>query len=393
VNLQISQNLLQGFGRPVLDRYIRVSKNNEKVSDLQFKQQVITTVAAVLNLYWDLVSFYDDLKARKDELATAEALYNDNKKQVAIGTLAPIEVTRAEAQVYSSQQDLLISQTNLSQQETVLKNALSKNGVASPTLANVHVIPLDTFTIPKQDELKPINELVKEALANRVEVAQQKLAVNSDQLLLAGVKNGLKPTLQVFASMTNNGLAGTPLGGADPFLIGGYGTFLGQIFRRNYPSYSAGLSLNIPLRNRAAQSDYVTSALQMRQDQLTLQKAVNQVRVDVQNAVIGLRQARSRYDASVKARILQQQTLDADRKKYTLGAATVFQIVTDQQNLATAAAAETQALANYSHAQIAFDVSLGRTLEVNHVSIDEALSGKASYQSVLPAKLPNPGVE
>jgi outer membrane protein TolC len=131
----------------------------------------------------------------------------------------------------------------------------------------------------------------------------------------------------------------------------------------------------------------------MRQDQLTLQKAVNQVRVDVQNAVIGLRQARSRYDASVKARILQQQTLDADRKKYTLGAATVFQIVTDQQNLATATAAETQALANYSHAQIAFDVSLGRTLDVNHVSIEEALSGNVSYKSVLPAKLPNPGVE
>jgi outer membrane protein TolC len=396
LNFQIQQNLLQGFGRPVLDRYIRVSKNNEKLSDLQFKQQVITTVAAVLNLYWDLVSFYDDLKARKDELATAEALYNDNKKQVAIGTLAPIEVTRAEAQVYSSQQDLLISQTNLSQQETVLKNALSKNGVASPTLANVHLIPLDTFTIPKQDELKPIDELVKEALTNRVEIAQQKLNVNSDQLLLAGVKNGLKPTLQVFAQLTNNGLAGSfnPGGqGTDPFLIGGYGTFLSQIFHRNYPSYSAGLSLNIPLRNRAAQSDYVTSALQMRQDQLTLQKAVNQVRVDVQNAVIGLRQARSRYDASVKARILQQQTLDADRKKYTLGAATVFQIVTDQQNLATAAAAETQALANYSHAQIAFDVSLGRTLDVNHVSIEEALSGNVSYKSVLPAKLPNPGVE
>jgi outer membrane protein TolC len=310
--------------------------------------------------------------------------------------LAPIEVTRAEAQVYSSQQDLLISQTNLSQQETVLKNALSKNGVASPTLANVHVIPLDTFAIPKQVELKPIDELVKEALANRVEIAQQKLNINSDQLLLAGVKNGLKPTLQVFASLTNNGLAGAFNQGGqptDPFLIGGYGAFLSQIFHRNYPSYSAGLSLNIPLRNRAAQSDYVTSALQMRQDQLTLQKAINQVRVDVQNAVIGLRQARSRYDASVKARILQQQTLDADRKKYTLGAATVFQIVTDQQNLATAAAAETQALANYSHAQIAFDVSLGRTLEVNHVSIEEALSGNVSYKSVLPAKLPNPGVE
>jgi outer membrane protein len=389
---------LYGFGRPVLARFIRVAKNNEKVSDLQFKQQVITTVAAVLNLYWDLVSFNDDVKARKDELATAQALYDDNKKQVQIGTLAPIEVTRAEAQVYSAQQDLLISQTNLAQQETVLKNALSKNGVASPTLADVHVIPLDTFSVPEKDEFRPLDELVREALGNRVEIAQLRINVDSDRLNLAGVRNELKPTLQAFADVRNSGLAGSynvlaQPGEVVPFLTGGYGTLASQIFQRNFPTYSAGISLNIPLRNRAAQSDYVTSALTMRQDQLNLQKQINQVRVDVQNAVIGLRQARVRYDSAVKARILQQQTLDADKKKYALGASTVFQIVTDQQNLATAASQETQALANYSHARIAFDVSMGTTLDVNHVSIAEALAGRSSYKSVLPEKLPAAGGE
>jgi outer membrane protein len=165
---------------------------------------------------------------------------------------------------------------------------------------------------------------------------------------------------------------------------------LGQIFRRNYPSYSAGLSLNIPLRNRAAQSDYVTQALSLRQSELGLQKAVNQIRVDVQNAVIGLRQARVRYDSAVKARILQRQTLDADQKKYTLGASTVFQVVTDQQALAAAQSAEQQALANYSHARVAFDQNMGRTLEVNNVSIDEALAGQVARQSALPANLPAP---
>jgi outer membrane protein len=175
-----------------------------------------------------------------------------------------------------------------------------------------------------------------------------------------------------------------------PYLTGGYGNMLGQIFRRNYPSYSAGLSLNIPLRNRAAQSDYVTQALSLRQSELGLQKAVNQIRVDVQNAVIGLRQARVRYDSAVKARILQRQTLDADQKKYTLGASTVFQVVTDQQALAAAQSAEQQALANYSHARVAFDQNMGRTLEVNNVSIDEALAGQVARQSALPANLPAP---
>jgi outer membrane protein len=396
LDFQISQNLLQGFGRPVLGRNIRVSKNNEKVSNLQFKQQVITTVSAVLNLYWDLVSFNEDLKARRDELATAQQLFEDNKKQVQIGTLAPIEVTRAESQVYTSQQDLLISQTNLLQQETVLKNALSRNGVASPTLADVHVIPLDTVSVPEKDELKPVDELVPEALGKRIEIAQDKINIDSNQINLVAIRNGLRPTLQVFAELTNNGLSGAPNYLAPnqvaqlPFLTGGYGNLLGQIFRRNYPSYSAGLSLNIPLRNRAAQSDYVTTALGQRQSELALQKAVNQVRVDVQNAVIGLRQARVRYDSSVKARILQQQTLDADRKKYTLGASTVFQVVQDQQTLAAAQSAEQQALANYSHARIAFDQAMGTTLEVNHISIDEALSGKVAHKSVLPDKLPPP---
>ncbi len=367
LDLQISQNLLQGFGRAVNTKNIRVAKNNEKISDLQFKQQVITTVSAILNLYWDLVSFNEDLKARRNELATAQALFEDNKKQVEIGTLAPIEVTRAESQVYASQQDLLVSQTNLLQQETVLKNALSRNGVASPELADVHVIPLDTFKVPGQDQSKPLEDLVTQALEKprRDHPEQDQHRKQQDEPV--GVKTSLKPTLQAFVDVNNNGLSGSPnflVPGAiaDPFLVGGYGNLLAQIARRNYPSYSAGFSLNVPLRNRAAQSDYTTTVLELRQSELALQKAVNQVRVDVQNAVIGLQQARVRYDAAVKARILQQQTLDADKKKYTLGASTVFQVVQDQQTLATAESNETQALANFSHAQIAFDEALGTTL-------------------------------
>ncbi|MGI8958638.1 MAG: TolC family protein [Bryobacteraceae bacterium] len=403
LDLTITEPLLYGFGRAVNTRNIRVAKNNEKVTNLQFKQQVITTVSAVLNLYWDLVSFNEDLRARKNELATAQQLFEDNKKQVEIGTLAPIEVTRAEAQVYSSQQDLLISQTNLLQQETVLKNALSRNGVASPTLAEVHIVPLDTISVPPSDNLRPINELAQEALGARVEIAENQINIDSNKINLVGIKNSLKPTLNAFAELTNHGLTGSqnplsiplipqdPRLAADPFLLGGYGNLLSQIIRRNYPDYSIGFSLNIPLRNRAAQSDYVSSQLELRQNELALQKSINQVRVDVQNAVIGLQQARVRYDSAVKARILQQQTLEADRKKYTLGASTVFQVVTDQQTLAAAESSETQALANYSHARIAFDQALGTTLGVNHISIDEAMSGHVARTSGLPANLPAEG--
>src|SRR6202046_2002615 len=393
LDLQITQNLLYGFGSAVNGRNIRVQKNNIKVSNLQFRQQVATTVSSVLNLYWDLVEFWQDVLARQRGLAAAQALPANNRKQSEAGTLAPIEVTRAEAQVYVSQQDLLVSQTNLLQQETVLKNALSRNGIANSTLIDAHVIPLAPITIPTRDETPPVNQLVEEALANRSEIAQSRLNIDSDKLNLVGIKNALKPTLQAFAELTNNGLTGTltPLGAQTPgvaYLAGGYGNLLGEMFRRNYPNYSAGIALNIPLRNRAAQSDYVTSELELRQNELGLQQNINQVRVDVQNAVIGLQQARARYAAAVKASTLQQQTLDADQKRLALGASTAYQVVLDEQNVASSESSQVQALASYSHARIGLDQALGRTLEANNITFDEALAGTISRPSQLPATLP-----
>jgi len=137
--------------------------------------------------------------------------------------------------------------------------------VATPTLADTHIIPLDQIALPATTAAPPLDDLLKEALTKRVEIAQSRLNIESNKLNLVGIKSSLKPTLQAFAEATNNGLSGdlTALGaqvGATS-LAGGYGTLLGQIARRNYPNYSAGFSLNIPLRNRAAQSDYVTSML------------------------------------------------------------------------------------------------------------------------------------
>jgi len=391
IDLQVTQNLLNGFGKAVNTRNIRVQKNNLKVTDLQFKQQVITTVSAVLNLYWDLVSFDEEVKSRQQALDTADQLLKNNQEQVRIGTLAQIEVTRAQSQLYSARQDLLIAQTNLMQQETILKNALSRAGVATSELAEVHIVPLDSIEIPAQDDMRTVAELVGVAMANRVELEQARINLDSNHTNLAGVRSSLKPSLQAFAELTNNGLAGMASAAAlgQPgvsYFDGGYGDLLEQIFRRNFPNYSAGISLNIPLRNRAAQSDYVTSQLEIRQNELNLQKQVNQVRVDVQNAVIGLQQARARYVAAKEARVLSQETFEGDKKKYDLGATTSYQVVQDQRDLASAQSSEVQAMANYTHARIQFDQALGATMDVNNISIAEAMAGKVSAQATpLPA--------
>jgi outer membrane protein len=394
LDLQLTQNLLQGFGPAVNGRNIRVQKNNVKVSDLQFKQQVITTVSAALNLYWDLVSFDEDVRSRRQELATARQLLEDNQRQVKLGSLAAIEITRAEAQLYASQQDLIIAQTNLLQQEMVLKNALTRNGVDAAGLTDVHIIPLDKIALPDRDEVRPVDDLVQEASGHRVEIEQARINLESNQLNLVGIKNSLLPTLQAFAELTNNGLTGqlTSVGAKQTgvgYLAGGYGNLLAQIARRNYPNYSIGLSLNIPLRNRAAQADYATSMLEIRQNELNLRKNLNQVRVEVQNAIVGLQQARARYEAALRSRVLQERILEGDQKKLKLGATTPFQVVQDQRDLASAQSSEVQGMANYTHARIALDQALGRTLEVNHISLAEAVHGRISKPSTLPPDLPD----
>ena len=392
VDFFLTQNLLQGFGRSVNSRNIVVAKNNEKVNELQLKQQVITTVAAVLNLYWDLVSFSEDVRLKRDALAAARKLEDDNRAEARLGAVAQIDVTRAEAEVQAREQDLAISQTNLLQQEIVLKNALSRHGVEDPSIEEVHVVPLDRIEVPATQPVHSVKELVSHAIAARPDLEQTRIDIRSSITMLAGSRNALRPTLNAFAELTNHALSGSPnplnadnaYGSPDPYYIGGYGNFLGEIFRRNFPDYSIGIQLNIPLRNRVAQADYATDLLTLRQSRLQLQRSINQVGVDVRNAEIGLEQAHSRYLAAVRARELAQQAEHAEEMNYQYGKSTVFQVIQAQRDVVTAETEEVQSMANYTHARIAFDQATGTTLDANHIEMAEAIAGKVKRSSMLP---------
>jgi outer membrane protein len=398
VDLTITQSLLQGFRRAVNDRQIRVAKNNIKVTNLTFKLQLITTIGAVLNLYWDLVSFNEDVRIKEQQLAMAKKLHEDNQKRVQAGALASIEVTRAAAQVSAGEEALPIARTNLAQQETVLKNALSRTGVEDPRLDEVRIIPLDTIQIPKIDQIRPITDLMQDAAGNRPELEQSRISLQNSKLNLEGTKNSLLPSLGAFADFTNNALGGSlnPLynnccGAPDPYFLGGAGHNLLEIFRRNFPNYSVGFSFNIPLRNRAAQADYAMDQLKLRTEEIQLRRTLNQIRVEVKNAVIGLQQARVRYETAVDTRKLAEQTLEAEQKRFEHGAtgADVTTVIQAQQDLANDQSIEVQAMAAYTHAKIAFDQALGQTLEVNHVKLDEAELGHVERMSLVPDSVPN----
>jgi outer membrane protein TolC len=390
INVQISQRLLQGFGFAVNNRNIRVAKNNLAVSDLTFKLQVMTTVAGVVNLYWDLVSFNEDVRVKKKALEVAEKFYSDNKKQVEIGTLAPIEIVRAEARVAQAQQDLTNSETALLQQETIIKNALSRTGTASPSVAEARIIPTDRLTVPTTDDPGKLNELIEISLKNRPDLEQTRINIENTKIGISGSRSQLLPSLDVQATFQNNGLSGslntvpTPPGqvpiirNPDPYFLGGYGNALAQIFRRNFPDYSVGFQLNIPIRNRTAQADFIRDQLQLRQQEINAQRQVNEVRVNVQNALTALIQAKARYQAAVKERVLQEQTLDAENKKYALGASTAFQVVQTQRDLAQAQASEVSALAGYNRARVQLDLQTAQILSKYRVEMAEAKAAKSS---------------
>lgn len=393
MNVQVTQRLLQGFGFAVNSRNIRIAKNSIRLSDLVFKQQVIAIVSSVINLYTDLVSFNENVKVNRQALALNEKLYSDNKKQVEIGTLAPIEIVKAEAEVASSQNALTQSETQVLQQETILKNALSRTGVASPSVAEARIIPTDNLSIPDVEQITPIQDLVALALANRPEIAQTEVTIANTKIQLEGTKSQLRPSLDLVGNLQNNGIAGSPntvvapvdpntglpiIRIANPAFLGGFGTLFDQIFSRNYPNYSLGFQLNIPLRNRSAQADLLNDQLSLRQGELNQRKQINQVRVDVQNAVIGLQQSRSQHQSAQKSRILQEQTLDAEQKKYALGASTIFFVIQAQRDLAQAKASEVSALSTYNRAKVALYSATGETLERYNVTLDEAIKGQVS---------------
>ena len=317
----ITQTLLQGFSPSVNSRDIKVAKNNQKYTDIQVKLQVATTVSAVLNLYWDLVSFNEAVHIKEEALKTAQNLFEGNKKQVAIGALAGIEVTRAAAEVSASKEDLLIAQTNVQQQEIVLKNALNRNGIQNTWLDDVRIVPLDHIEVPKTEEVRPVQDLIQEGMEHRLEIEQSKINLGQFADHAEGQQERVDPApagIRRFHQPRSERpeQPAVQRRGANEYFVGGNGNVFAQVFRRNFPDYSAGVSLNIPFRNRTAQADYVTDQLQVRQKELQLQRAINQVRVEVKTSLIGLQQARSRYETAVATRVLAEQTLEAEQKRF-----------------------------------------------------------------------------
>lgn len=386
LSVTVTQPLLQGFGTAVNGRDILIAKNNREISDIAFRQQVEATVNQIEDIYWNLVSAYNALQYAQGSIKLSRQILADNRRQVQIGTLAPISITQAEAQVATGQQQLIVAQTNYEYQQLLMKNAITKN-MNNPLLVAAGVVPTNKIQVPAQIHIRPVQDLIKEALQYRPELAIARLNMTNERISIRGIRNQLLPQLNLFGTYSAAGLAGTlvPQSSSNPFgggasvntglFVGGIGTDFNNVFAGNFPTYTAGITLQIPIYNRAVQAQAVRAQLELQQSQTQEQQQANTIALQVRNAQYSLLQNHAQVMAAQEAVRLDQQTLDAERKKFDLGASTLLNVITDQTTLTQAQSNLIAAETAFQESSLNLEVLTGRILSDNRISILDAENG------------------
>ena len=400
---QLTQHLLQGFGFNANRRFIIIAKNNRELTDVAFRLQITTTVDQIQNMYWDLVNAYENVKVQQDALALAEKTLSDNKKQVEIGTLAPIEIVRAQSQVATNQQSLILAKTTLELQQLLMKNALSRT-LQSAGVIDAEVIPTDTMRMPTdQDTVAASQDLINDALVHRPELAESRIDLKNREISMKAVKNSLLPSVDLFAYYGGSGLGGS-FNPAAPVCTApdqqfctqpadippsvSYGGTIHQLFNSTAPDKGAGLSLNIPIRNRAAQANHIRSQLEFRQAQMRLQQVENEIRIEVRNAQFALQQNQASVAAAQAAVDLAKESLDAEQKKYALGASTSTLVLQQSSALTQSRSNLVAARAAYEKARVELDRATGLLLERNGIDLADAQSGVVTKLPSVPYVAP-----
>jgi outer membrane protein TolC len=392
-----TQHLLQGFGLWLNTRYILQAKNDRRITDSAFRAQLLYTVSQVENIYWSLVSAYEDEQAKERALAQSSQLTGDNRKQLEIGTLAPLDVVNSDAAVATDKQLLVASKTNLEYQQLLMKQAIARN-LNDTQLTNAPVIPTDRVgldRLPEEDQ--PVEELVQQAYANNPQIEQATLNMKNNEITTKAFRNGLLPTVDAYAFYGGSALGGaqnpqlncgttTTVVPCPPGTVAGatYFDALTNTFNNSYPDRGVGVNINIPLRNRVAQADQARSQMEYRQSQMRLQQLYTQIRIQVINGQYALTNDRAQVQAAQASRDYAGQSLEAEQKKYKLGASTTALVLQQQRNLATADNTLISATAAYARDRVALGQLLSNLLDKYGISLQEAATGNITKTPVVP---------
>jgi outer membrane protein TolC len=378
--ITVQQQLLAGFGTGPNLRYLRIAKNNKKISDIAFKMQIVATITQVANIYWDLVSAYEEEKVNEQSYAFAQQSLDNTKKQLQLEAIPAMDVMRAEAEVSRRDQDLTVAKTNLQLQESLIKNALTKN-LDDPTLEAMPVVPTDRLDTVQEIPERPTQELITQALQTRAELSESQIDLQNREITRKATANALLPTLALVGFYGGTGLAGD----LNPYYYqpnsqsvptNWWGGFENS-WNGSSPDYLIGLNLNIPIRNRVAKADQYRSELEYRQAELREQQLKKQIRIEVRNAEYALEQGRARVEAARKARDLAEKTFVIMQKEQQLGAGSSFQTLTAQRDLALSQLDLVNASTAYQKSKLELQRATGTTLEDNKVEIQSAVDGTA----------------
>ena len=377
----IQQELLAGFGFGPNLRYLRIARNNKKISDIAFKDQVIATVTQIQNMYWDLVSAYEQTQVNEQSSAFAQQTLENARKQLKLESIPEMDVLRAEAEVSKRDQELTVARTSLQLQETLMKNAITKS-LDDPTLEAMPVVPTDRMEATQPQASQSIQELTSIALHGRPELAESDVDLVNRQISRRAARNALLPSLSLVGFYSGAGLAGTlnPVCSVDctTNVPSDFGGALKNAFNNSSPDYYVGLNLNIPLRNRVAKADQFRSELEYRQAELRLEQLKKQVRIEVRNAQYAVEQTGARVQAARKARDLAQRTFDITKKEQDLGAGSSYQTLSAQRDLSLAELDLVTAMTVFAKAKVELDRATGATLEHNGIQLQSAVSGLIS---------------
>jgi outer membrane protein TolC len=377
-HIEFQQELLAGFGLGPNLRYLRIAKNDKKISDIAFKDQVIATVTQIENIYWDLVNAYEVARVDEQSLAFAQQSLDNTKKELQLESVPAMDEMKAETEVSKRDQDLTVAKTTLELQESLIKNALTKS-LDDPVLEEMPVVPTDTMQEVDAQANQPLADLIAAALNDRPELAESAVDLVNRQISRKAARNNLLPTLSAVGYYGGTGLAGT----ANPAFNGpvtsivptDFAGALANAYNNSAPDYFVGLNLQLPLRNRVAKADQYRSELEYRQSELHQEQLKKQIRIEVRNAQYALEQYQARVEAARKARDLAQRTFEITKKEQDLGSGSSFQTLSAQHDLAEAQLDLVTAMTTYEKAKVELDRATGATLEHNGIKIQDAIKG------------------
>jgi outer membrane protein len=378
VTYSFNQHLMRNFGKPINTSPIRVAQNNQKISEVQFEQQLIDLVTQAQKAYWDFVFVAEDLKVKQRSLDLAQQTLAGNRRQVDLGSLSEIDVTRAEADVASRREQLIVTSYTQTQMEDHIKRLITNQ--ADPRLVIARLTPTQGVRQPGINDVSDFDQAFKTALENRPEIRRQELDVLNKDIDLQFRKNQLRPVVDILGSYNQNGLGGvqtlrTDLNGSVTAVVpGGPGDAFSQLFGYGYTGYSVGFNVQIPLSNRAAQGDHARAVAEKRLSESRLGAIAQQIALDVRDALTLVEMNQARIEAARTTRAVTELELAGEQKKFELGVSTTRIVLEEQRNLAQAQTNEIQALVNYMKALVDFDHATGMVLKRNNVEIQKALN-------------------